>query len=146
MSIIDRFESKFEKTDGCWEWKASIRDTGYGQFYLNGKPEKAHRVSFILYKGEPESSMVCHTCDNRKCVNPDHLFLGSNKDNMIDMSNKYRSPSQRLTEKEYVKIFNRLNEGMSQRKIAKEFGCAQTTISAIKRGEFNVTKSIQHCI
>ena len=87
----NRFEQKFNKTDGCWIWNAATRTTGYGVFSYKGKAVTASRVSYILYKGEiPDGLHVLHTCDNRLCVNPDHLFLGTNTDNVEDRKAKNR--------------------------------------------------------
>lgn len=92
-SLSCRFWSKVEKAEGCWPWKASIfKQTGYGQFALESKrPINAHRMAWILTHGEiPDGMVVCHHCDNPLCVNPDHLFLGQQQDNMIDMATKGR--------------------------------------------------------
>lgn len=96
--LSERFWPKVAKTDdGCWEWQSSCTKMGYGQFQvrkLSKLPFYAHRVSFMIHKGEiPEGKQVCHTCDNPKCVNPEHLFLGSQTDNNRDRQNKGRTAS-----------------------------------------------------
>ena len=86
----DRFFSKVKKTNSCWEWQGAKR-LGYGVFKVDGKTKGAHRQSWELHKGViPKGLLVLHKCDNRGCVNPSHLFLGSHSDNMKDVQMKGR--------------------------------------------------------
>jgi hypothetical protein len=103
QKVIDRFNSKYSKQPdtGCWEWTAGLDRYGYGIFTVAGF-KFAHRISYEIHNGvEPAGKLVCHTCDNRKCVNPAHLYLGTNKDNMQDMVKKNRSTKGRPKSEEH---------------------------------------------
>lgn len=99
-NILVRFENKFlpEPMSGCWLWMATIQpETGYGAISRPGGVVGAHRLSWELYRGAiPDGLHVLHKCDIRSCVNPDHLFLGTNKDNVDDMLRKGRSRKKPL--------------------------------------------------
>lgn len=98
IPMEQRFWSKVNKTNGCWEWQAALDKDGYGRIGTPGKPSfsvKAHRYSWMLHFGDFDRRMlVCHHCDNPSCVRPEHLFLGTAKDNSQDMSRKQRGKGQ----------------------------------------------------
>ncbi len=93
-SLEERFWRYVQKTDGCWLWTASLSGkpgNAYGSLHNEGKMEKAHRISWTIHNGKiPEGIFVLHKCDNPVCINPSHLFLGTQFDNMRDMVSKGR--------------------------------------------------------
>ena len=92
--LYERFWEKVSKGDSgeCWPWMACRQHTGYGWFTIRrGKQMRANRLAWILTNGDiPEGRKVCHRCDNPSCCNPQHLFIGTQRDNMVDMTNKGR--------------------------------------------------------
>lgn len=126
----------------CWEWKAGLRTGGYGQMRYQGKLLGAHKVSYLLHKGRvPDGLVVCHTCDNPKCVNPRHLFLGEPKDNSRDMVEKGRSRkgeshhNAKLTDAEILAIRELRAKGQSLNEIAKCFQVSKKMVLNIVQGK-----------
>lgn len=139
MDLKNKLLSKIIKqSNNCWEWQGSLR-SGYGQIYNNTKqPLYAHRVSYELHKGPiPTNMFVCHSCDNKKCVNPDHLWLGTPKDNSTDMTSKGNSHKgsknhkAKLTEQEVLEI-RELIGTLPPKEIAKIYNVSQMLIYYIK--------------
>ena len=95
------FLSKIEKTPTCWLWNGGVNKRhGYGYFKLKRTSIGAHRISYSIFKGDiPDGLHVLHTCDNKKCVNPDHLFLGNAQDNMTDKTLKGRASRKSMSSK-----------------------------------------------
>ena len=97
IDLEERFWSKVLFGDGCWEWTAGKNNYGYGRLSIEDKMQGAHRVSWMLTHGEMPELYVLHHCDNRSCVRPDHLFLGTQTDNMRDRDAKGRHGNSNKT-------------------------------------------------
>lgn len=145
-SLSERFASKWvpEPNSGCWLWNSTVNTDGYpilcSPRQQLRKPERirAHRAAWIIYKGEiPQGMQVCHKCDTPLCVNPDHLFVGTSRDNNRDRQAKGRgadvkgikSPVAKLSEADVLSI---RKDCRSQSVISREFGITQATVSKIK--------------
>lgn len=141
--LAERFWKHVRKGDGCWEWTASLAGNGYGQMNLGGGPQygggkigRTHRISWELHHGPiPPGMEVCHRCDNRLCVRPDHLFLGSHAENMADMSVKGYHTNRKLTTEQAREIRSLHASGIGHRELARRFGVDKYAIGKIIRGE-----------
>ena len=138
--------------DGCWDWQGSCNNTGYGTVAWHGKVYTAHRVAAWLNglvkdpnapRDKRAKTHVLHKCDNRKCCNPSHFFLGNYADNQIDAYAKKRRgqpkgeahTNAKLTTKEVQMIRRLYEKGLTQMALAEKFGVSQRTISLIVRKE-----------
>lgn len=144
VSIRERLLSKVKinETTGCWEWTANRMRNGYGLFWFIDRKRPAHRVSYELHCGPiPDGMHTLHHCDNRACINPAHLFIGTNADNMADKVSKGRqhrlkgiaSGRAKLTEADVMTI--RSSVGLTQREIGERFGITNQQVSSIRSGK-----------
>jgi predicted XRE-type DNA-binding protein len=143
---MKRFWSKVDIKDKseCWEWGKHINNLGYGKFWFDDKWQQAHRVAFILSGGilTKEKPFVLHKCDNRKCVNPEHLYAGNQTDNMKDRSNKGRwscgeqhgenGHNVKLTKRDVIEIRMLCEtKKTSHQKIADRYGITRSNVGCI---------------
>jgi hypothetical protein len=137
-NLVIRFISKIAQPqceNGCWEWTGAIRGKcGYGAIKVSGRTESAHVLSHRLYNGDVPAGMdVMHSCDNRKCVNPNHLSVGTRSENMIDAAHKGRLNRGRDPNVEYTAEVVRLavemvRRGETLRSAASSLGVAHSTV------------------
>lgn len=138
---VESFWRQVVKTESCWVWTGNKNKTGYGQYKMPGHSYRTHRASWQMAFGPiPKGMQVLHHCDNPSCVNPDHLFLGTHKDNMADCAAKGRIvlPNQvgenhsghKLTEEEVRQIKGLLNQ-CSHAQISKMYGISRSVVTRI---------------
>jgi hypothetical protein len=110
IGLLDKVE---KDENDCWNWIGNKSDTGYGRYYFEDKVQKAHRVSYKLFVGDiPQGKLICHKCNNRLCINPQHLYVGNHKDNYSDaikagtvyMKNGEDNPFAKLKKEQVIKI------------------------------------------
>jgi len=114
-----RFWAKVNKEadNGCWEWTAATSNKGYGQFGVNKIAKSTHRISYIIHKGEiPGGLMICHTCNNPPCINPNHVYAGTSSDNMKQSVREMRHFEQSKTHCKNGHEFNQENTFLRDRK------------------------------
>lgn len=139
--LNERFWEKVEirEKNKCWNWTGGCSLNGYGQISKNGKQKSAHRISWELHYGKISDGMhVCHKCDNKQCVNPYHLFLGTHQDNMVDRDKKGRQsigenrPTSKLTKKQVLEIIDQYTGKRGEQiKLAKKYGVSKTAIGHV---------------
>jgi len=148
----ESFWARVKKSPGCWEWQGSCNSTGYGSVGWHGSVYSAHRIAAWLSglvaapaaPADPTAdTFVLHKCDNRKCCNPSHFFLGTQSDNMNDAYVKRRKVQPRgaahsnakLTNSQAAKVRELYASGYTQTRLAEKYSVSQRTISLVVRGE-----------
>ena len=145
---IQRFWEKVDRSPGfgpqgdCWRWIACERGNGYGCIKIAGKVYDAHRVSFVIANGNPPTKLACHRCDNRLCVNPDHIYDGSHSENLRDA---FRNPDRKTCRGEAkpnaklnAPLVRRMrdlwNSGLTTYRIGKMFGVSRRAVDKAVKG------------
>lgn len=140
LSIEERLMKDTIKTETCWLFNGCKDSSGYGQIRINGKKKLTHRLSYELYKNNiPIGMLVCHTCDVRNCINPEHLWTGTIEDNNKDRDDKNRGynrhgenhPRHKLNLKQIEEIRN--EDKLIYAKIAIKYGVSRSMIAKIKQ-------------
>lgn len=141
QDVVSRFWTKVDKSGECWHWLGHLDKSGYGQIRMNGKGIGAHRFSWqFTYGVIPTDLHVLHRCDNPRCVRPDHLFLGTNLDNVQDKVNKGRvarlygedAPSAKLTANQVEEIRARyIPWVVTYSQLAREYNVSTSSIGGI---------------
>lgn len=131
-----------DKTPTCWNWTGVKDKQGYGEIRDYYKKKRAHRVSWEIHIGPiPDGMCICHKCDNKLCINPDHLFLGTLQDNNRDRDSKGRNtkgeqqPAHKLTDDLVLAIRRAVKNGVTQSSIAKTLGISKPTINCAVNGK-----------
>lgn len=157
MELGEHFWKYVNKTETCWNWTGS-KTRGYGHYSLSGKQYRTHRLMWEVVNGAiPDGMVICHKCDNPSCVNPDHLFIGTQADNIADCIAKGRSskymhkgvgagepkppyaigehkPNAKLTENDVREIKRLWSNGLKMPIIAKQFGVNRSAVRQIIKG------------
>lgn len=143
VPLEQRFWEKVDRSggpDACWQWQANRPDGRYGKIKWRGKSRSAHRIAYELTHGPlPEGALVCHRCDNPPCVNPAHLFLGTNRENTRDALDKRRRIigtrhyNCKLSDDD-VREIRALGQALSLGKLAARFHVSKQSISRIIHG------------
>ena len=142
--LMDNFKNNLSFENKCWEWHGRLTRAGYGHVFYKGSTKTAHRISYKYFKGEiPKKMNVCHICDNKKCFNPNHLWLGTTQENIQDAydigliigKRGSKNPMSKLKEYQIIEIRKLIKEGKANTEIAKIYGVIHQTISLIKHNK-----------
>ncbi len=138
LRVFDKFYPQVDRSGECWLWTGRLNKDGYGMFYIDGGDFFAHRVAYGFANDvSPGALCVCHKCDVRRCVNPAHLFLGTQRENTNDRNAKGRQARgeraglSKLTEADVRSIRSAYEQGSTQKSLGVLYGVTQSAIAAI---------------
>lgn len=145
QDLLDWIFTQVRRTEtGCWEWTRCLDGCRYGMIGHQGKIWRTSRLVYELMHGIPEGMQVLHRCDNPPCINPDHLWIGTQQDNIVDMYAKGRdrtspqrgenNPSAKLSEDAVRQILEMAANGVTQATIARHFGVCDASVHGIRTG------------
>jgi len=133
QSIIKRMQVS---QNGCWEYSLALRKNGYARITFERKSWYAHRLSYVAFGGTfIDGCDICHSCDNRKCVNPTHLFQGTRKNNMIEaklknrMATGFNLPQTKLSQSDIKNIINYGISGLKHKEIAEKYNVTRSLVT-----------------
>lgn len=144
MDIVERIWAGIKvDANGCWNWQKLLSPTGYALIGHEGFTWRGHRLTYTLFRGPiPEGLQACHRCDNPKCINPAHIFLGTTKDNLVDAAKKNRTAHSernskaKLTSEQVVEICQRYENGERVRDLVAVFGVSKSMVYYVLGGEY----------
>jgi len=143
--VKDKIFNNIKKNEnGCWEWTGGLSARGYASMHYEGKRTPLHRLSYILFRGPiPNDKLACHTCDNKKCINPDHIYIGTHKTNFRDAKERNRlrtrrgsaHPSSKLNEDKVRFIRFHYQNGFDIREMSSFFGVTKSILYQTAKGQ-----------
>lgn len=138
QDVAERFWRYVTKTDTCWLWTGATRPNGYGVLSIQNRAVRVHRISYEMHFGPiPAGLLVCHRCDVRNCIRPDHLFLGTYRENNHDMMAKdrfargERAKAAKLTAADVIAIRRQYTEGATMQALAERYGVSLVQVHRI---------------
>jgi len=134
-SFIERLESKIDRSGNCHEWTERTNKFGHARITFKGKKILAHRAMWVVENGEIGEQQINHSCGNAKCMNTEHMYIGSQEENAQDMAKHGNQHKQKMSVEDVKEVRKRVNDGETQISVAEDFPVGQYQISRIVNGK-----------